>query len=411
MAWFGKRWMEALLSPIRGKRAVSPEAFSLGADFAGETSPSYDLNQAMSAYAGFPWVYAAGLRKARDVSAVPLVVLRKERTGLRRLPGHPMEALLGQPSTRRSGRQYRAQMSLDYNVAGNVYALKIGDRAGLTSLRRLHPGRTLIKPNKDGVSQIIYSGAGLTFHYQPEDVLHGALPSWEDGPEGLFGTGAILPLHNELTTDQRASTRAGEMAKRGRPDAIVSPKGEMTTWSPEVRDQIKRQLNKLLSDGGALVVSSEVELKMPSWTPRDMEFQAVRQLAREAVLAVFGVPPHMVGLPSANYALAERQEIIYFQNVAAEASEMADQIWTPLARELYGPRYCVGCDFSHIPALQLVRNQALERVKIWVELGASAAEAAEYEGLGEGPLQRDAETPETERGLWSPTMLRGGKSK
>jgi len=393
------------------------EAVNLGADFAGdgEASPTYDVQTAMSAYAGFPWVYAAMLRRASDTSRLPIRVVRGRGSSRRIVDSHPFYDLLEQPSTRRSGRQFRAQMCLDYRISGMSYSLIVGEVEPLISLRRLHPARTRLQPDQQaGYSRVVYNGAGITIRYRPEDVIIASLPSWEDGPEGLYGTGAILPLHGDLTTDKRAQTRAGEMAKRGRPDMIVSPRGELQQWEPEVREQIRRQLNKLLSDGGALVMSNEVEMKIPTWSPRDMEFEKVRQLAREAVLAVTGVPPHMVGLPSANYALAERQEVIYYESVRAETEEMADQVWTPLIRRLYGSRYSVQYDYSGIAALQSVRNDALDRVKKWVDLGANAADAAEYEGLGDGPLQREPEQNATageedrgaDRGAWSPARLR-----
>ena len=410
--WWGKRMISALLSPFQG-RGVSADLVNMGADFAGggEAAPTYDVNTALSAYAGFPWVYAAMLRRSQDVSRLPARIVRGSGPGARAVSKHPFYALLNRPSTKKGGRSFRAQMCLDYRITGMSYSLIVGTQEPLISLRRLHPGRTRLKVDpSEGYDRVIYNGAGVRLSYRPEDVIIASLPSWEDGPEGLYGTGAILPLHTDLTTDKRAATRAGEMAKRGRPDVLVSPAGEMGEWQPETRDQIKRQLNKLLSDGGALVFSNEMKMEIPTWKPRDMEFEKVRALAREAVLAVTGVPPHMVGLPSANYALAERQEIIYYEGIAAEAEEMADQVWTPLIQRLYGARYAVRFDTSGIAALQKSRSEQLDRVQKWVDLGADPAEAAAYEGLEDGPLRaaEASDTPEEterKRSAWSPALL------
>lgn len=416
-----KKWQkkitDALLKPFK-KRSVPKSAVNMGADFAGsaEAQPTYDVNQAMSAYAGFPWVYAAMRRRSSDVSRLPLRVIRGNGASRKTIDNHPFYTLINRPSTKISGRRFRAQMCVDYILSGMSYTLIIGSGEAVTSLSRLHPGRTRLKTDaQDGYSRVIFDGAGVSMSYRPEDVLIASLPSWEDGPEGLYGTGAILPLHGDLTTDKRASIRAGEMAKRGRPDMIASPKSEMTVWDPEVRDQIKRQLNKLLTDGGALVMSNDINLETPTWSPRDMEFEKVRQLAREAVLAVTGVPPHMVGLPSANYALAERQEVIYYEGIRAETEDMADQFWTPLIQSLYGKRYTVEYDYSGIAALQSVRTEALSRVEKWVALGADPAEAAEYEGLGNGPLRpaelegNAGEEARDDRAAWSPATLRIAK--
>lgn len=396
-------------------RSVKPEAVSLGADFDSDSEalPTYDLNQAMSAYAGFPWLYAAMWRRSSDIAGLPLRVVRGRGASSRTLDDHPFYDLIDNPMTSITGRHFRKQMVVDYRLSGFAPTLLVEAGPGLVSLHRLHPGRTLLKTDpQTGYQKVVFNGAGITLTYDRADVLIPRMVSWEDGPEGLYGTGAILPLHNDLTTDLRASKRAAEMAQRGRPDMIASPKGDMI-WTPNVREQVANKLESLLRKGGVMAVSNDLNLEVPTWKPRDMEFKETRALVREAILAVTGVPPHMVGLPSANYALAERQEIAYYQNIMSECSDYEDQFWNPLIRRMYGRGYRVEHDYSAVEALQSVRRGALERAKLWVDLGADPARAVEAEGLGAGPLQPLEEPGEPEAAgdrsnvhNWSPSQLR-----
>ena len=63
-----KKWQkkitDALLKPFK-KRSVPKSAVNMGADFAGsaEAQPTYDVNQAMSAYAGLRCYEEAILRR------------------------------------------------------------------------------------------------------------------------------------------------------------------------------------------------------------------------------------------------------------------------------------------------------------------------------------------------------------
>ena len=117
--WWGKRMISALLSPFQG-RGVSADLVNMGADFAGggEAAPTYDVNTALSAYAGFPWVYAAMLRRSQDVSRLPARIVRGSGPGARAVSKHPFYALLNRPSTKKGGRSFRAQMCLDYRITG-----------------------------------------------------------------------------------------------------------------------------------------------------------------------------------------------------------------------------------------------------------------------------------------------------
>ena len=66
--------------------------------------------------------------------------------------------------------------------------------------------------------------------------------------------------------------------------------------------------------GGALVLSGQVSVDMLQLSPRDMEYQASRTYARESISAVLGVPPSILGLPTANYALGRSQAVEYWSN-------------------------------------------------------------------------------------------------
>ena len=364
---------------------LKPTTPQLGTDYAvaGAAGVPDDIPQAMSAYGAFPWVVACLRAITTDLGGVPLVVEQRRGGKWTAVEGHPLQELLEQPTVASPGVLWRAQQLVDLYLTGNAYTLQVY-ASRLLSLPRLHPERVeLYADETRAVAGYRYS-AGIVVSYMAADVMHVRLSSYAAGPQGEYGQGLIKALTPELNADLRASALAANVARRGRPDVIVSPT-DGAMLSRESIQRIKEAWNKLMSDGGALVLDGSVKVDMPAFTPRDMEFQASRTWTRDTILAAFGVPPTRVGLPTANYATAREQSQVYWDNLRGVAA-LLDAGWRQLARRWYGRDIRVRHDFSAVPILQDVRNAQLGRVSQWVLLGADPAKAAEYEGLTGHPL-------------------------
>ena len=397
-----KKKQDSMLSRMVGwlwKRKERTDPIDLGASYQSPPTitPTYDLRTAMSAYAGLPWVFAAMTRKSGDLAGVPLVVRRGRGRHAERIDDHPFYDLIDRPHPSSTGRQLRRQLAIDKWLTGNSYGIRIGARA-LATLQRAHPNLVRIEPDPYlGINRYAYEVDGGEQFLDSTQVYHTRNPSWEDDARGLYGSGAILALHEELTAAQRALKRSSEIAAKGRPDAILSPGDDLgSDWGDETRRKIKEMATKMLQDGGVLVLNRKVKFDIPNFNPRDMEFEKLISLTRESVLAVTGVPPHLVGLPSANYALADAQERCYWEGLVAEAADFEDSLWTPLIRQLYGREYSVIHDFSEITVLQEARSKRLERAKQRVDLGGRRDSAYVAEGLSAGIEQESTDVEATD---------------
>jgi len=382
--WYRTAWtrLSAWISKTLGQ-------VDLGADWrAGNvTRPEYDVQTSMSAMAAFPWVYAALMRASADLGGLQLRLYRRRRGGRAEEitdRAHPVLRILRQPHPSYTGRQLRRQLYVDLRLTGNAFLGHVGDGAA-SILTRLHPRRVELEPDGIlGIGRYIYTGSGERQPIDPADMYHVRTPSWRDDPRGLFGTGAIESLHDDLTTDRRAAKSAANMAKRPRPDIIVSSNEDGGLLTKAVREEIGKQLDKLLGEGGTLVLPSNLKVDMPSWKPADMEFQAQRNLVREGVLAVFNIPPHLLGLPVANYAQAREQTLVYWEFQQTVAADLEDAWLNPFA-ESFDPDLYLMHDFSRIDALQAARDSRLKRVQGWVAIGGDPAKAAAYEGFDDLP--------------------------
>lgn len=387
-----------------GALVEHPTDHSPGRDFAVPygVDPTYEPQQSMSAFAAFPWVRACVDAISEDLAGLPVIVRRGKGSKAERVEDHPVLALLENPSSHTSATLYRRQLVVDllltgtaYQLVGSVYRHKMEPG----SLERLHPQRTKPATNERGrIDAVIYDGAGEVVRYGADAVLISRLPSWEDGPSGLLGTGLIQTLHEELTAELAASKRSAEQAKRGRPDAIAFPdkdKDGAGVWTTQQVKEAAQAINDAWSarHGGVAVLRGGVQVTPLGWSPREMEFGAQRALTRESVLAAFGVPPTRVQLPTANYAQSTDAMRQYWQGLRAKAQVLTDA-WTRLARMMPGarPDDVVELDFSEVSYLQEDRTARLARVTTHILNGMSPTAAYAYEGFEDAPIE-DPEPP------------------
>ncbi len=271
-------------------------------------------------------------------------------------------------------------------LSGNAYVLILGLGATPDSLMRLHPSEVeIVTTPKQGITGYRFQSDGQVVIYPPDRVIHARTPSFAHGPRGLYGTGTIEPLTREINADINAQKLASTASAKGRPDILITPTDPADVWGRERRREILDQYKGLANEGGAMVLSGQVAVEPLKITPREMEFEASRTMARQSISAVMGVPPTVLGLPSANFATAKQQSITYWQN-QTKAAKRIDMIMTKIAK-LFDDSLSVEHDFSTVEALQDVRNAQLDRIGRHIMNGMSAADAYAYEGLADAPIQ------------------------
>ena len=389
--WWGSilGWgRRALGAPTREEEQIKAGA-ACGSD-AG-VSPEYRVEDSISAFAAFPWVRACVDAVSSDLAGVPWTVSRGKGEKAERLPEHELLALLENPTTWQTGEEWERQVWTFLLLTGNAYAVLVGpDGAPPRSLPLLHPEQTRIVSTDYGAPAAYEYNDGSA-RYEPSRIVHFRLASWQRAPQGLLGEGLIRALHNDLTADLAASKMAARTARRGRPDVILSPDGGL--WEPDAREAIATAYDKQVARGGALVLSDAMKAEFPSFTPRDLEFQAQRQLTRETVMAAFGLVPGRLGIPDANYATQQAQNAVYWQGLVGLARLLSARL-TRSVGALCGADIVIGKDFSGVEALQESRTARQERVVTWTLLGAAPAEAASYEGFHDAPVPAAGEEPD-----------------
>lgn len=367
---------------------AQPESVDHGPLWSAEHAASnpYPAVASMSALGKFPWVVAAANAIAEDISGLPLKVMRGSGTRSREVPGHAALNLLRRPTSWQGRTSWERQWIIDWLLSGDGYQLMVGG-ARPSSLLRLHPASTSIVPSESGAPRAYrFAPSGVETFYGADDVLHLRSPSWQDGPEGLYGQGAIEVLGTELGGEWAAARQWQKSAQRGRADVIISPKDAAAgaVWAkPEQRAKIKQAFERHSNEGGIVVLSGEADVHQVPFSARDMEFMQARGWTRDAVLAVFGVVGTRVGLPDANYATAQQQTATYWQALLGKIAILDEQL-SRVAERLGRTGDRIVHDTSGVEALQESRSARLDRVVVMVEkLKIPAADALNAEGFAD----------------------------
>ena len=357
-----------------------------GANAGSAVAPTFSVTASLSAFVQFPWVRACLDAIGDDLTRLPLVIRRGQGASQERIETVPgLSALLANPTSWQTREEWERTLLIHLLLCGNAYSLMVG-LGKPTSIPLLHPNQTRVIPGVFGGPEgYEFQANGDVRQYSPSIVQHWRLAAWEQGDQGMIGEGLIRALTADLNADLNAARMSAAQSKQGRPAAVFSPANEGDIWDEDVRKQVVAAYTKIVeANAPAMALSGGVKVEFPSLTPRDMEYSESRTLTRETVLASFGVPPTRVGLPTANYATAKEENKIYWGKLIGLAA-MIDAGLTRIARQ-FDPTLTIAHDFSQVEALQEGRDSRLNRVVTWTMLGASAADAAAYEGFSDAPV-------------------------
>ena len=338
---------------------------------------TYSQEEAMTAYAGHGYTYAAVSRSSQDLAALPLRLLKGKEGTL--IEDHPVIDLMNDPSSNMDGYLLREQICTDLILTGNCYLLMIGTSEEPSSIVRLHPASVKVQTDTTGVSGYIYDSGGQRVLYNKDRVIHGRLASWTSSAAQVLGTGSIESLSREIRADINSQNLVSDASAKARPDVLIYPKDPSDIWGPQMRQEIAGEYRKLSQSGGAMILSGLAEIEPLTLSAREMEYTEARRMARQSISAVIGTPPSILGLPSANYATS-RQEARNYWTVQIKRGKRLALLYTKIAK-LFDPELYFEHDYSGVEALQEVRTEQLNRVQLHILNGVSPRAAYKYEGL------------------------------
>ena len=313
------------------------------------------------------------MRIADAASSVPLVVYKKGSDG----NDEPQEdgelhRLLNWVNPDDTGYSFRRATHIEFHLMGNALWLMRGPGTKPAEMQLVRADKLTVKTdNENRIAGYEYSAGGKAHTFEPEDVIHfrnynpfdnylGIAPTeimvnpvlmqWyiEKWNIAFFRTGATVP--GALITDQKLDP---EYAKKLKEDYIKKHCGVDKAWEPLILQQ-GLKYEKLGSD------------------LKDMGFEILFRISREAKLAVMGVPPVVYGdIEHANYANAKAQKRQFWELTIIPYLRLFESV----INEIMIPRFWaseglyVKHDLSVVEELQEDQLQRAQVVQIYVGKG------------------------------------------
>lgn len=296
------------------------------------------------------------------------------------------------------GRAFRTQMYVYAKTSGQGHAVLLQDDGAdpiqTAILQPLHPQEVLPVNNARGIpTQWQWTANGIQRTFPASKVWHVTAPGWARWPNQYQGVGVMDALQSHLATNDANLQRMLRLARSGHKRFVLTPSDVNESWSdPEVAaitgalDRVSR------SDGLAYVFRKMVKLTELDISADDLGLKVTEEAMIRAVLAVFGVPPVVLGLETANYATAKEQLHRFWESIREEAT-IYNEAWTRIVRQLTGDYSLrVVHDFSNVAALAISVDQ-IEKVERLTALGVDWADAWRMVGVTNPPEQRREPVP------------------
>jgi len=258
---------------------------------------------------------------AQSIAALPLKLYRRGADGIVKAPAldHALYIVLHDtPNPELTAFELREMMMTHVLLRGNAYCeIETNGRGDVIGLWPIHPDRVMVYRNNPDEAGNPWPGyRGLLYYIQVPNGKPVTLTSekiWHlRGPsrDGIIGHSPLQVAHTATALAVKADRLAESVFDNGAtPGGILKMDG---TLSPEARDRLiasweERHKGKA---GRVALLEEGMAWETVSLTLQDMQFLESRKFQRSEILALFRVPPHMVGdLDKATFSNIEHQSL------------------------------------------------------------------------------------------------------
>lgn len=315
---------------------------------------------------------------SQNAATVPWVLYHGRGTNRRRLEDHPLAALLQSPNPMQGGAELFEALYGFYLIAGNGYLEAVGASGQQPGeLWTLRPDRMRVIPGSHGLpSAYRYQIGGQAMDYAVDSfsgaspVLHiktfHPLDDWY-GMSPLEAAAASIDQHNDA-----AKWNAALLQSSGRPSGALVYKpthpDNAATLTDEQRQSLKNELEEFFQGpenaGRPLVLEGGLDWRDMSFSPKDMDWLAGKDISAREIALAFNVPPQLIGIQgSLTFANFEQARLaLYDDAVIPLLDHVKDELNKWLCPQ-FGNDLCLDYDMDAIEAFAPRREKTWARIR------------------------------------------------
>ncbi len=293
------------LFPNRGEHLGSFRAGSVNAIPSG-----YSYLSAINDYASYVWLYKAVKYIADAVAPLELQVWNNKKV----VDNHPLLDLYRNVNDTMTSADIWRQWTVDMLLAGESGQELVKGKSGkYVELWPRQPHTIGIKADPAGIryyrvaSFVIDDGKGDPYKLPPEEMCFFKFYSPKDPWRGLS---PISAARMSITIDKLAQSWSADFYVNGaRFDyAIVAPEGTTKTERDQLKAAIKAQTKGQPSEP-IVLENGIVDIKTLSFPPKDMVWAEHRNMSRDEVAAIFGLPDIIMGFGADSYDTEDKRRV------------------------------------------------------------------------------------------------------
>lgn len=347
----------------------------------------YSYLAALGDYERSAWVRKAIKVIADNIAPLPLFILRDEKE----VAGHPLTQLFSNMNSAQASAEIWQQWTIDMLLGGEEgWELTRNGGNQYAEVWARQPHTITVLPDRAtrryyGVAGYsISDGLGDAYQLPPDEMIFFKFYNPRNPYRGLA---PITAIRNAVVIDQFAQAWSRLLfQKQARPDyAVIAPEG----LTPTERDDLEVKLTTKFSgsDGWFKPIILEqgvTDIKPLDFKPRDIGWVEQRELAREEIGAIFGVPDEIMGWGRDTYENFETAHNVLWTLTILPLCGFRDITLTEFFRRVgtLKENERVATDTSQVAAL---KSDQKEKTALWETLvrnGVPPALASEHVGLG-----------------------------
>jgi HK97 family phage portal protein len=349
---------------------------------------------AANTYAAHMWTNKAIKILADNIAPLPLRVAKGPRDATEYPANHPVNAFLDAPNPSMSPEELWKQFITDLMLGGEE-GFEVTRNATKTRAMELwprQPDQFTVKVESYRYRRValyrINDGAGDPYTVSPDEFIHFRFYN----PLSPFrGLAPISAIRLSIVIDQLAQAWTRLFFRnQARPDfAIVAPEGTTKTE----KDEMMRQLEVDFSSGTGvhkpiILEDGVTDIKTFSWAPKDLEWMKQREMSRDEVAAIFGVPDEIMGYGRDTYENFATAEKVLWTLTIVPLCRFRDGALTRHLRQIkmLAPNERVETDTTDVPQLQEDKTAKIDQVVKLFGVGVPVDTASNYVGAGLPPV-------------------------
>jgi HK97 family phage portal protein len=359
--------LRRLYPELRGREHMTPGRVDLG-----NILDDYLVHAHL--YRSYIWLRKAILAKLNAIAPLPIRVV--DRDGVP-LVDHPLASLLAQPNDQDSSAELWGETFIHKDLGGEYFLEVVDDQRGFPAqLWARRPDTMVIFIND---ARRAYPAPALYVSLDLQNVGAGDLPPsaviHERYPNPLSdwrGLSLISAARLSIDIDQQAQRySANTLRNQARPDYAVTTE---LTLSDDERDRVMEILAARYAGNNdlPLVLESGQTIMPISWAPKDTLWLEQREMARDEIAAIIGVPDELMGYGRDTYENFETAlKVLWLQTLLPMAQGRDDTLTRfftqtrPILRN--GER--IATDFSGVSVLQEAIGPKIEQAMALFAMG------------------------------------------